>query len=233
MPAAAGDKDVQIAGAASTVQPALNARVLDELQIHLAPVVLGAGTRLFDGVEIEESSSSSPARRRIARNDAPAVPDRSLARPRCGGGLHDGHCDRSRNTGRAIGTRFVAGGHEVEIVDRDPAEARKSADELGGSATALEAGGPFGGQVVVFAVYYPWIKDAVQQYRDRLTGTVVVDITNPVDTQTWDRLRQTPVHRRPRRSALVPHGAQVVKGQRDARAYARGRGGRTDSSSTS
>ena len=67
------------------------------------------------------------------------------------------------NMGRGIGTRAVAGGHEVEIVDRDPAEAGKLAEELGDSATALEPGAPFGGEVTVFAVYYPGNLDAVQQ----------------------------------------------------------------------
>ena len=58
------------------------------------------------------------------------------------------------NMGRGIGTRLGAGGHEVEIVDGDPGQARALAEELGGSATALAAGKPFG-DVVVFALYYP------------------------------------------------------------------------------
>jgi dihydrofolate reductase len=51
--AAAGDKDVQVAGGAETVQQCLDAGLLDELQIHLAPVVLGTGVRLFDRVDPE------------------------------------------------------------------------------------------------------------------------------------------------------------------------------------
>jgi 8-hydroxy-5-deazaflavin:NADPH oxidoreductase len=114
--------------------------------------------------------------------------------------------------GRAIATRAIAGGHEVEIVDRDPAEARKFAEELGGSATALEPDAPFGGEVVVFAVYYPDIKEAAQQYGDRVAGKVVVDITNPVDTQTWDRLATEPGTSSAEEVArLVPPGTQVVK----------------------
>ena len=85
------------------------------------------------------------------------------------------------NMGRGIGTRVVAGGHQVEIVDHDPADAQQLAEDLGGSATALDPGSPFGGEVVVFAVYYPGIKDAVQQYTDQLAGKAVVDITNPID----------------------------------------------------
>ncbi len=94
--------------------------------------------------------------------------------------------------GRGIGTRLVAGGHEVEIVDRDPVEAQRLAEELGGAATALEPDAAFGGEVVVFAVYYPGIKEAARQYADRLAGKVVVDITNPLDTETWDRLVTPP-----------------------------------------
>jgi 8-hydroxy-5-deazaflavin:NADPH oxidoreductase len=117
------------------------------------------------------------------------------------------------NMGRGIGTRAVAGGHQVEIVDRDPGEAQNLADELGGGATALEPGAPFGGQMVVFAVYYPGIKDAVQQYANQLSGRVVVDITNPVDTQTWDRLATPPgTSSAEEVQQLVPEGTPVVKG---------------------
>ena len=116
------------------------------------------------------------------------------------------------NMGRGIGTRAVAGGHEAEILDRDPAEAQRLADELGGSATALAPGAPFGGDIVVFAVYYPGIKDAVQQYTDRLAGKVVVDITNPLDTTTWDSLATPPgTSSAEEIQQLVPQGTSVVK----------------------
>jgi dihydrofolate reductase len=49
--AAAGGKDVHLAGGASAVQQYLNAALLDELQIHVAPVLLGSGTRLLDGLD--------------------------------------------------------------------------------------------------------------------------------------------------------------------------------------
>ena len=46
--AAAGDQDVSLAGGADVAQQYLNAGLLDELQIHVAPVFLGGGVRLFD-----------------------------------------------------------------------------------------------------------------------------------------------------------------------------------------
>jgi dihydrofolate reductase len=48
--AAAGDRNVAIAGGASTVNQFLAAGLLDELRLHIAPTVVGAGSRLFDGV---------------------------------------------------------------------------------------------------------------------------------------------------------------------------------------
>ena len=50
---AAGDKDVALAGGASVVQQYLKAGLLDELQIHLAPVLLADGTSLFERLDIE------------------------------------------------------------------------------------------------------------------------------------------------------------------------------------
>jgi dihydrofolate reductase len=47
---AAGDADIAIAGGAATVRHCLSAGLLDELRLHIVPVVLGAGERLFDNV---------------------------------------------------------------------------------------------------------------------------------------------------------------------------------------
>ena len=72
------------------------------------------------------------------------------------------------NMGCGIATRVLAAGHEVENVDRDAEQACTLAEELGGSATALEPNHPLGGDVVVFAVYYRGTKDAVREYADRV-----------------------------------------------------------------
>jgi dihydrofolate reductase len=49
--AAAREKDVLVAGGAETWAQFPNKGLLDQLEIHLAPVLLGAGIRLFDRVE--------------------------------------------------------------------------------------------------------------------------------------------------------------------------------------
>lgn len=48
--AAAGEKNVHIMGGASIIQQALAAGLVDSLQLHLAPVVLTGGTRLFENL---------------------------------------------------------------------------------------------------------------------------------------------------------------------------------------
>ncbi len=74
---AAGEKNVSVGGGASTIQQCLAAGLVDELQVHIAPLLLGGGVRLFDGLssaQIELQSTrvlSSPEvthlRFRIAR----------------------------------------------------------------------------------------------------------------------------------------------------------------------
>jgi dihydrofolate reductase len=46
---AAGTEDVIVAGGADSARQYLNAGLIDEIRLHLAPIVLGGGTSLFDG----------------------------------------------------------------------------------------------------------------------------------------------------------------------------------------
>jgi dihydrofolate reductase len=73
--AAAGDKNVQVRGA-YVAQRALEAGVLDEIQIHQIPVLLGAGRRLFDVlpslieleiVEVIDTPAATHIRYRVRR----------------------------------------------------------------------------------------------------------------------------------------------------------------------
>lgn len=48
--AAPADKDVVIMGGGDVIRQAIDAGVVEELSVHLAPIVLGAGTPLFAGV---------------------------------------------------------------------------------------------------------------------------------------------------------------------------------------
>jgi dihydrofolate reductase len=48
--AAAGRKDVAVGGGAKTIQQCLAAGLVDEMEVHVAPIMLGGGERLFDNL---------------------------------------------------------------------------------------------------------------------------------------------------------------------------------------
>lgn len=50
--AAAQGKDVRLGGGVNVIQQYLRQRLVDEMQIAIAPVLLGTGERLFDGVDL-------------------------------------------------------------------------------------------------------------------------------------------------------------------------------------
>jgi dihydrofolate reductase len=49
-------KDIRIQGGANTIQQYLNAGLVDEFFIHIAPVFIGKGIRLFEGMDAEKYS---------------------------------------------------------------------------------------------------------------------------------------------------------------------------------
>jgi dihydrofolate reductase len=49
--AAAGDRDVRVAGGGATILEYVNAGLIDEFSIALSPVLFGSGVRLFEGVD--------------------------------------------------------------------------------------------------------------------------------------------------------------------------------------
>jgi dihydrofolate reductase len=74
---AAGGKDVAIGGGAQTVQQFLRAGLVDELEVHVVPVLLGGGERLFDNLDgpaglepVDLLASPAVAHFRYARPDA-------------------------------------------------------------------------------------------------------------------------------------------------------------------
>ncbi|UYQ95775.1 dihydrofolate reductase family protein [Chitinophaga horti] len=54
----AGGKDIRIQGGAMMIQQFLNAGLVDECLIHIAPLILGSGIRLFEGIDADRFSLS-------------------------------------------------------------------------------------------------------------------------------------------------------------------------------
>jgi 8-hydroxy-5-deazaflavin:NADPH oxidoreductase len=93
------------------------------------------------------------------------------------------------NMARGLATRAIAGGKSVQLLAHgDKGKADALAAELGGQVTAGVVGDDLSGAIVIPAVYFDPAKDVVARYGSALDGKVYVDITNPVDTSTYEGL---------------------------------------------
>jgi 8-hydroxy-5-deazaflavin:NADPH oxidoreductase len=116
------------------------------------------------------------------------------------------------NMARGIGSRVLAGGHDLTVVGKDSGSAEAVAADIGGAGTVQTAvsGDPIEGEVVVLAVYFPDARVAAEQYADQLAGKVVVDITNPVN-DSFDGLVAPPDGSATDELAALAGGARFVK----------------------
>ena len=114
------------------------------------------------------------------------------------------------NMARGIAGRALAGGHAVTLLGTEKAKADALAAELPGDVGAGQVGDPLAGDVIVFAVWYQAVSDLLARYGDQLDGKVVVDITNPVDTETYAPLDIEAGSVAQEIAAAAP-GARVVK----------------------
>ena len=120
---AAGGEDVKLGGGAGAAQQYLAAGLVDELQLNVVPVLLGAGERLFDGIGAEVGLEQT-ARRRGARRHPPQVPSHQLAplpTPGRGGGESG-----LEQAGDGLGQPLAAAGQRVLGVGGRPATRRRS-----------------------------------------------------------------------------------------------------------
>jgi len=82
----------------------------------------------------------------------------------------------------AIGERIAKAGHIVEVISRDPAKAEALADRLAGGATTGGYGVAPSGDIVILAVPYSGVAAAVADFGETLSGKVIIDIANPVNS---------------------------------------------------
>jgi 8-hydroxy-5-deazaflavin:NADPH oxidoreductase len=118
----------------------------------------------------------------------------------------------SGNMARGIATRTRAGGSSVQLLDRHPDKAAALAAELGPGVTSGAIGDSPTGELVVLAVPYEAAAGLVRDYGGQLRGKVVIDITNPVDWASFDRLVVPADSSAAEEIAkAAPDGAAVVK----------------------
>ena len=116
------------------------------------------------------------------------------------------------NMARGIAITALAAARTVEILGQDAAKAQALATELGAGVTfGSTADAPRGG-IVVLAVPFAAAASVVSNYGEALAGKTLVDITNPVNFETFDSLVVGPDTSAAEEIArLAPAGAHVVK----------------------
>ena len=115
------------------------------------------------------------------------------------------------NMARGLATRALAGGRSVQLLaHEDKAKADALAAELGGQITTGVVGDDLSGAIVIPAVYFDPAKDVVAKLGSALDGKVYVDITNPVDTSTFEGL-SVPAGSSAAEELQKTTGAKVVK----------------------
>jgi NADPH-dependent F420 reductase len=92
------------------------------------------------------------------------------------------------NMARGIATRALTGGHTVTLLGTATEKAQALASELSGDVRAGAIGDELQGDAVVLAVWYQALDDVLTRYGDQLNGKVVIDITNPVDPESFQPL---------------------------------------------
>jgi predicted dinucleotide-binding enzyme len=117
---------------------------------------------------------------------------------------------------RGIATRLLAGGSSVSFAARDAEAVTALAGKLLGAAprgASVEVI-PFGeanGGGVCLAVPYAAVASVLDAYGPQLAGTVLVDITNPVDWSSFDSLVTPPGTSAAEEIARLVPAARVVK----------------------
>ena len=117
----------------------------------------------------------------------------------------------SGNMATAIGTRALKHGHTVELISRNPAKAQALADRLGDGAAVGKFGARPTGDIVIVAVLYQNAVDTIAHYGDALADKILVDITNPFNTDGSGLVTSPGSSVSQQIAAAAPKGAHVVK----------------------
>ena len=113
------------------------------------------------------------------------------------------------NMAKGIASRFIAGGHAVKLHAHTTEKGEALAGELGEGATAAAIGSELD-DVVVLAVHYGTVGEIATAYDGQWSGKTVIDITNPVDFETFQLIPAAGVAGAEEVAKQLP-GAHVVK----------------------
>lgn len=112
---------------------------------------------------------------------------------------------------RGIALRMLQARQPVQIVGRNKIQTDELVEALGAGATGAAEDAQVEGSIVFLAVPFAEAKKVVARSAESFKGKVLVDISNPVDPATFDRLTVAPGSSAAEEIAALAPDAEVVK----------------------
>ncbi|WP_369044640.1 NADPH-dependent F420 reductase [Sinomonas sp. P10A9] len=115
----------------------------------------------------------------------------------------------SGHMARALARAALRADRTVQILGRNGSQTRDLVESLGPGATGGIVGAPVEGGIVILAVPYGEVHPVLLELGDGIEGRVIVDIANPIDVSTFDRLLT------PAGTSSAEEVAAIVNGRAD------------------
>lgn len=110
---------------------------------------------------------------------------------------------------RGLAQTAIRANRAVQILGRNGSQTRDLVESLGAGASGGIVGAPVEGGIVMLAVPYPEVRNAVRELGDGIDGRVLVEMANPVDVSNFDRLVTPPG------TSSAEEVAEMVEGRAD------------------
>lgn len=121
----------------------------------------------------------------------------------------------SGNMARGIGTRLISGGHHVIFYSRDVGESMNLARELNNQSGLSVEGKPYSdpivGEVAILAVPFGAVHNVVNDHYEHLANKIIVDITNPINLDTFTLIPPVGLSGAEQIASLLPPQTPLIK----------------------
>lgn len=120
------------------------------------------------------------------------------------------------NMATAIAERLLAAGRDVNLVSRDPGAATQTVNSLDAAAELANAtvghiDDPLSADVVFLAVPFGAALEYVREHAEHLSGKIIVDISNPIDFETFQMITPPVKSAAQYLAEAAPDGTPIVK----------------------
>lgn len=115
------------------------------------------------------------------------------------------------NMASGIGTRIIGGKHSVTFYHTKLKKAEDLAEKLGKNAKGEKLGNIINEEIAVLALPYMAIFEVMEKYRSLWNGKILIEISNPLDFQTFQLLPPPGTSGAEEIAKIIPQNAKLIK----------------------